>query len=271
MGSRMDKYKNETTAVPKRSDKNQELYKQIYNAYDEFENLVVPSNAREITMSELKKEITSREAYREKKVYDDIADKVVDERPVLKEKKSVPEEDNQVYDIRELLSKAISNQDKTKDNMDKLSSGDYLKKIKVDSRKTNIEQVKEIYEDTLEEEMEEDESLLKTANLSLEILSDLKSDNDQTIVEAPIKESELPDDEKDNDFYSTQFKFSKRDFEKKKDVDKETKDDLEDEDDEEFGNDKSGVKRFIKVLLLVFGILLIVILLLYIFKIFNRV
>ena len=57
MSSRMDKYKNtrETEEyIPTRSDKNKELYKQIYNAYDEFENLVVPSNAREINPSELK-------------------------------------------------------------------------------------------------------------------------------------------------------------------------------------------------------------------------
>ena len=55
MSSRMDKYKNtrETEEyIPTRSDKNKELYKQIYNAYDEFENLVVPSNAREINPSE---------------------------------------------------------------------------------------------------------------------------------------------------------------------------------------------------------------------------
>ena len=271
MGSRMDKYKKDVNDVPKRSDKNQALYKQIYNAYDEFENLVVPSNAREITMSELKKEITSRQAYREKKVYDDIADEVIKDIPVQKETKTV-QEDNQVYDIRELLSKAISNQDETKNNMDKLSSGDYLKKIKVDSRKTNIEQVKEIYEDTLEEELEEDESLLKTANLSLEILSDLKSDNDQTIVEAPIKDSELPDDVKESDFYSSKFKFSKRDFERKKEANIVTnEDDDGDDDDDEFGTEKNGFKRFIKVLLLVFGILLIIILLLYIFKIFNKV
>ena len=267
MGSRMDKYKKETTAVPKRSDKNQELYKQIYNAYDEFENLVVPSNAREISMDELKNEITSRREYHEKKIYDDIASEVTKEVPLPKEKKPV-EEDNQVYDIKELLSKAISNQGDNNSEIDKLSSGDYLKKIKVDSHKTNIEQVKEIYEDTLEDELEEDESLIKTANLSLEILSDLKSDNDQTMVEAPIKSSELPKDVKETDFYSSKFKFSKRDFENK-DVVIERDDD--DEDDDEFGTDKSTFKKFIKVLLLVFGILLIIILLLYIFKFFNRV
>ena len=41
MGSRMDKY-NSTSDIPKRSERNQELYKQIYNAYDEFENFMLP-------------------------------------------------------------------------------------------------------------------------------------------------------------------------------------------------------------------------------------
>ena len=66
---RMDKY-IEHDDIPMRSEKNKELYKQIYNAYDEFENLIVPSNAKEINMSDLKKEITSREEYREKRDYE---------------------------------------------------------------------------------------------------------------------------------------------------------------------------------------------------------
>ena len=37
MSTRMDKYKNDDV-IPTRSDKNKELYRQIYNAYDEFEN-----------------------------------------------------------------------------------------------------------------------------------------------------------------------------------------------------------------------------------------
>jgi len=259
----MDKYKNEKEA-PKRSDKNQELYKQIYNAYDEFENLVVPSNSREITMSELKKEITSRQEYRERKVYDEITNKGKNDTKILKQKErkqTTPE----VYDIKELLDKAVSEKNDKKDDVDTLSNGDYLKKIKIDGYKTNIEQVKEIYEDTLSEEIESDESLLKTANLSLEILSDLKSDNDQTMVEAPIKKSELPKESLDNDFYSSKYKFSKRDFEDKSESLGE-----EDEDDD-YQEDKKGIKRFVKVLLLVFGILLIIILLLYIFNFFNKV
>ena len=73
MGSRMDKYKNvDDTVVPKRSEKNKVLYRQIYNAYDEFENLVVPSNAKEIDIASLKKEITSRDEYKQMKDYTDI-------------------------------------------------------------------------------------------------------------------------------------------------------------------------------------------------------
>ena len=265
MNSRMDKYKNEKE-VPKRSDKNQELYKQIYNAYDEFENLVVPSNSREITMSELKKEITSRQEFREKKVYDDITNKEKNDKVISKQKERI-QTAPEVYDIKELLNKAVSEKNDKKDEVDTLSSGDYLKKIKVDSRKTNIEQVKEIYEDTLNEEIETDESLLKTANLSLEILSDLKSDNDQTMVEAPIKNSELPKESLETDFYSNKYKFSKKDFEDKS----ESLGGEDDEDDDTYEEDRGGFKRFLKVLLLVFGILLIIILLLYIFKFFNRV
>lgn len=262
MGDRMDRYKNENS-VPTRSDKNQELYKQIYNAYDDFENLIIPSNAREITMSELKKEITTRKEYREKKAYDVITDKSDSTRQTKsREKMRVQNNEPQVYDIKELLDRAVSNHDDSKNVEQTLSNREYLKKIRMDNyTKTNIERVKEAYEDSIDDDdIYEDESLLKTANLSLEILSDLKSDNDSTMSAPPIKESELPRDAKDIDFYSSNYKFRKNDFEDK------------DGEDEDFvSEDGKGFKTFIKVLLLVFGILLIIIILLYIFKFFNRV
>ena len=83
MGSRMDKYNNNSD-IPKRSDKNKELYRQIYNAYDEFENLVVPSNAKEIDLSTLKREITSRDEYKKVKDYSDITNnKIVRKEKVI--------------------------------------------------------------------------------------------------------------------------------------------------------------------------------------------
>lgn len=265
MGSRMDKYKKEDL-IPTRSDKNQELYKQVYNAYDEFENLIVPSNAREIDPKDLKKEITSRQDYRKQKELDSITNNT-NNRIVRKEKiQEVQKKENEVYDINELLNKAVEEKKQPELVSNTFSNDDYLKKLKLDNRRTNIEQVKEIYEDIQEETMMEDESLMKTANLSLEILSDLKGDSDKTIVSAPIKDDELPEEDQ-NDFYSNTYKFSKKDFDDKDNF----KNDDEFEEDDEDDNQQSSSKFFFKILMLIFGILLIVLILLYFINYFNRV
>ena len=268
MSSRMDKYKQEKQeeVIPTRSDKNKALYKQIYNAYDEFENLIVPSNAREINPSELKKEITSRQDYRKKKDYNDITNNNQTNNTIIRKEKIIEEQkqEEEIYDINELLNKATSENKKPELIEPTLANEDYLKKLKLDSRRTNIEQVKEMYDDIKEETILEDESLMKTANLSLEILSDLKGDSEKTMVSAPIKDEELPEDAKEMDFYSNTYKFSKKDFE---DKEFETEEDDEDEEVEESSNGKF----FFKILMLIFGILLVVLILIYFIGYFNRV
>ena len=258
MSSRTDRYKS--TELPTRSNKNKDLYKQIYNAYDEFENLIVPSNTREINPKDLNKEITSRQDYHRKKDYDEIVngDKVTIRSEKVEE---VTLEKNEVYDINELLNKAVGDKKSTDNNDDILLNNDYLKKLKLDNSKTNIEQVKELYEDIQEEEEEE---LMKTANLSLEILSDLKGNNDKTMVDAPpIKERELPEENKvNNDFYSSTYKFSKKDFDGEVD-------DFPDEDEEE--EETGNGKFFLKILRLILGLLFVIALLLYFINYFNRV
>ena len=270
MSSRMDKYKRasdvdteEKQEVLTRSDKNKKLYTQIYNAYDEFENLIVPSNAKEITISELKREI---------KMTEDNTEEIESNIESRRDKY----EDEQVFDINELINKAVSEKKDEEEEENTISNGSYLKKLKLDSRKTNIEQVKEMYEDINDEEnvreKEEDEELLKTANLSLEILSDLKSDNDVTRVSAPIKTEELPEEDSEPTFYSSNYKFSKRDFEKDDEEDEDNDEDEEedDDDDDEYEEDSNG-KFFFKVLLLIFGLIMIVMLIIYIISYFNRV
>ena len=262
MSSRMDKYINDDN-IPTRSDKNKELYKQIYNAYDEFENLIVPSNAREISPSELKKEITSRQDYRKQKDLDDITNNT--NNSVIRKEKITQEQkqEEEIYDINELLNKVTNSGNKPELIEPTLSNEDYLKRLKLDNRRTNIEQVKEIYDEIKEESMEEDESLMKTANLSLEILSDLKGDSNKTLVSALIKNDELPDDVKDTDFYSNTYKFSKKDFE-----DKDISEDEEEDDD--YYDDKGSSKFFFKILMLIFGIILIILILVYFINYFNR-
>ncbi len=273
MNSRMDKYKksdfNEED-IPKRSDKHKELYRQIYNAYDEFENLVVPSNSKEIDLNDLDKVINSRSDYHEQKQYEDI---VRTNNNVIKREKAIEKQkkENEVYDIKELLNKAV-NEKKEQDGEVKknMSQEDYLKKLNLDNRKTNASKMKEMYEEMYEEAKEEkmdnDVALLETANLSLEILSDLKGDNEQTCINPPIKEEELPDDLRDEDFYSNKYHFSKSDFE-----DREVLDNLLDISDDYIGKSKNRGKYFLKVLSLIFGILLVIIIIIYIFNYFNRV
>ena len=265
MSSRMEKYNNQVD-IPSRSHKNKELYKQIYNAYDEFENLIVPSNAREINPQDLRKEIISRQEYKKQKDYDIVNNTtnntVIRKEKILEEQK----QEDDIYDINELLIKAKAEKKKPDLIEPSLANEDYLKKLKLDNRRTNIEQVKEMYDDIREEASDEDEALMKTANLSLEILSDLKGDSEKTMVSAPIKNEELPDNNKDNDFYSNTYKFSKRDFEGHDFEEPE-----DEEDDEEESYEEGNGKFFFKILLLIFGLLLIGFMLIYFINYFGKV
>ena len=260
MGSRMDKYKNgDDTVVPKRSEKNKELYRQIYNAYDEFENLVVPSNAKEIDIASLKREITSRDEYKKVKDYTEITNnKIVRKELVQEEQKK----ENEIYDINELMKNAVKDI-KKEEFVPTMSTDSYLKKLKLDDKKTNLDAVKEMYEDIKKETEEESEELLRTANLSLDILSDLRGENDDTMIEAPIKEEFISDE--DNQFYSNRYKFSKNDFEDK------DSGNVKLEEDDEFDFQDGNGKFFFKLLLLIFGIAIVVIIAIYLISYFNRV
>ena len=262
MGSRMDKYKNnDDSLVPKRSEKNKELYKQIYNAYDEFENLVVPSNAKEIDLASLKKEITSRDDYKKVKDYSDITNNKIIRKEKIQEEQR---QENEIYDINELMKNAIKD-NKKEDIIPTMSNSIYLKKLKLDDIKTNLDTVKEEFEGIKKETEEESEELLRTANLSLDILSDLRGDNDDTVIEAPIKDEFIPED--NNKFYSNEYKFSKKDFE-----DREVNDNNSDEDDDFYDDEMdSNGNFFFKILLLIFGIAMIVVIAIYLISYFNRV
>lgn len=226
VGNRMDKYNDSNVDnIPKRSDRNKELYRQIYNAYDEFENLVVPSNAKEIDLSTLKREISSRDEYKKIKDYGDITNNKVIRKEIIQEEQK---KENEIYDINELIKNAVKD-----NNIDSVISldekEDYLKKLRLD----DVDLEKEVSED-----IEIDEELIKTANLSLDILSDLKGDNEDTMISAVEK-----DNDDDSQFYSDQYQFDKSDF---------------DNQDEISNENSSDGKIFWKIFLLVFCILLIV-------------
>ena len=296
MSKRMDKYEqiDKKNVIPKRSEKNKELYKQIYNAYDEFENLVVPSNAKEIDINDLKKEISSRDEYRQIKDVEEITNTKITRIDDEISKNEDSKKEEEIYDINELLDKAVSSNKKESTIEPTLSSGDYLKKLKLDRTKTNLEQVKEMYND-MEDDIDNNDELIKTASLSLEILSDLKGTDDNTAVSAvdpdeiddiiasesileKSKDSSEKQDEDDDDFdfYSNNYKFSKKDFDGKKEdiIDKELikKDEDSDyaEEDDDEDDEYEGGHSFLKIFLLVFGILLVVAIVAYLIIYFGK-
>ena len=91
------------------------------------------------------------------------------------------------------------------------------------------------------------------------------------MIEAPIKDEFLP--EENNQFYSSEYKFSKSDFENKKDNGKDIEDnkDIEEEFYDDESSNKGNGKFFFKILLLIFGITLVVVIAIYLISYFNRV
>lgn len=272
----MDKYKEQRDNeenIPTRSDKFKGLYKQVCNAYDEFENLIIPSNSREIDLSDLQREIKNRDDYQKVKEYNDIIS--TNNQVIRKEQaKEKQRQENEIYDIKELLNKAVEEKKKPELIGPTLSNENYLKRLKLDdhdSSKTNLEKVKEMYNEIEEDSKEEDESLLKTANLSLEILSDLKGDKDDTMVNIPIKKDlDENNNQVDAEFFSSTYKFNKKDFDNKKENEKQPTEEESNDDDDDF-SDEGNHKYFFKILMLVFGISLVVIIAIYLFNYFNRV
>lgn len=248
MESRIEKYyKQEYNKDISRSKKNKDLYKNIYNDYGSLENLPIPENTNEIDITKLKKLATSRDEYKKVKEYERITNKTLtdlDPIPIAKEK------EEKIYDINELLEIAKNNNIKITDN-DKIITPqhEYLHKLEGDNYLSNLERKKEIYEKIRKEEIKEQEedrivatklsennqSNQNTASLSLDILSDLKPD-DETSPDIAIKD-EVKENKMENSaiFYSGSYSFSKNDF------------------DDGFGNIKKN-HYFLKTLLLLLGI-----------------
>ena len=208
------------------------------------------------------------------------------------------EKNNALLKMAEILLKnseeILEANKKDLENVSMMSSDSYLKRLKLDDVRTNLDMVKEMYEDIKRETEDESEELLKTANLSLDILSDLRGDNDDTMIHAPIKDEFMPDDDKK--FYSDEFKLSKRDFEDRKLEDnielemddkkiklknkehdsslKKESDELDEDDEDDFYDneiDDGNGKFFLKILLLIFGLILFLVVGIYLLNYFNRI
>ena len=240
MESRMKKYYTEELKEDaQRTKKNAPLYRQIYGAYDEFENLKLPVSDNEIDITDIGTSVTSREEYRKMKEYGSITNKsakiVKEEHP--EEVKTSTEPNNRVYNINEMLASVKGGRPNMDDGVVS-TSANYLHTLQTDEEiKTDLEKVKEMYNKISEEFDKEEEmdrmSDVSTGTLSLELLSDLKSDKDTEVMpgfkddKGPIGDntksssgnSDSSDDRNsgngndlDNTFYGGGYQFNKEDF-----------------------------------------------------------
>ena len=248
METRSNRYKD-INNTKSRVEKNQPLYKMIYTAYDEYENYKIPIDSNEIDLTNIKKNVTSRDEYMRAKHYSDVTNRKVLREDKIEDTKEEPKEE--VYDIKELLDKV--KKDNLSERKTNIQEEKYLDKLHLNKEvKTNLDTIKEMYED-ISLDSEEEEKLSNTANLSLEILSDLKS-NDDTMVTPPMKEE--PDE--DDSFYSDSYNFDKKDF---------YNEDEENDEDEEF-IDEDDNKFSFKILIIIALIVLITIVAIYLIKYF---
>lgn len=232
MESRMKKYYTEELKEDaQRTKKNAPLYRQIYGAYDEFENLKLPVSDNEIDITDIGTSVTSREEYRKMKEYGSITNKnarIVKEDKMEDVKPNI-ESNNRVYNINEMLASVKGNRANMDDKVVN-TSANYLHTLQTDEEiKTDLEKVKEMYNKISEEFDKEEEmdqkSDVSTGTLSLELLSDLKSDKDTEVMpgfgddKSPTGDNNKSSSDNgdrgndlDNTFYEGDYQFNNDDF-----------------------------------------------------------
>ena len=241
MESRMEKYYKEDLSEFNRTKRNEKLYRDISSEISELDNLPIPDNSNEIDINGLREIVSSRDEYRKAK---DLGRTVtLPRREITKE---VPKESGRIYDINVLLENAKNeiNKNAEANKEEPKINTNFLTNLE-DANIPDIPEVDdamELSEEVPKEDKDKKES--NTNSLPLDILVDLKGD-DNTVVTDPIVKEEVTMIKKIKEgetFYSGSFNFSKKDFD-------------EDDDDEKLFEEKSH--NGIKIFFLIFGLLVL--------------
>lgn len=229
---RMDRYNNDDSAS-KRSNKNQDLYKSIYELgkYSNIEGIATIDNSNEVDITKVKNMLKNREDYQKQKEIRNINS--------TNKEVSISEpyerEEEKVYDIRDILNKARIN----KTDNEEYKSLDNI----------NFEILKELKEkNTVEKETQDLKELLDTIShtsqlnklsdqeLGLNMLNELKSEDNTVIgdkesIKVLLEEARKNDDKKllhtdsniDKSFFTSSLNFGKDDFDQIKEITKKKK------------------------------------------------
>ena len=227
MVSRMEKYYKNNSNVKKRSQKNVDLYHNIYSEgeYSNIEGIATIDKNNEIDITKLKNTINNRETYKKQKEYRKLR-KTEEEKPITTN--DFVEKEVKNYDIRDILTKAkdkmpVSDSPRSLDN----TNYNILKNLKLNNDKDKSEKYKDYEEDELKElintitntsmlnEMNDKELGLNMLNLDdtndrLEASKSVKQLLDQA---RKYQENDKTNTKMDNSFFTSSLNFSKEDFE----------------------------------------------------------
>lgn len=230
MASRMERYYNDASAEGRRSKKNKDLYRTIYEgaAYTNIEGIATMEKTNEIDITKIKEMLKSREDYKKQKEYRKLMYKELEPKP---EPTPNPEDEafdiHRNYDIRDVLTKAKEeNPEEIKNDYHSLNNTQYniLKNLRMK------EKVKK--EDYIDEEDPDIKKLINTITntsmlnkledkeLSLDLLDELKSDTITSVSTLPSIHEIMDEEEKeptgemelDKSFFTSAYSFNDDDF-----------------------------------------------------------
>ena len=248
MPSRMEKYYQTKSNVPRRTSKNQSLYNDIYSNNDYDVDKI--SNANEISPEKLN-EILNQSKKSQKRIERNYVS--VDDTDLDDEKK---------YDINEVLAKAKSQSINNNYNYDKLKIERETLLKKIENYKASKQEQDESLNDLLNTIASTKMlSNINDKDLSLDLLNDLKSNNDNTVVggissidkvlnDVPKKNISVDEDGIDKSFYTSSMNFNEDDF-------------------DELNSLKKSVKKnnlLIKILVIALSLIALIVLVLIIFS-----
>ena len=208
MSSRMERYYKFNENSKKRSQKNQDLYRNIYDLgeYSNIEGIAEIDKNNEVDITKIKKMLKNREEYSRQKEYRKLIPKSEQEE-VKQTEEFTLEDDDRSYDITKILNKAKSENEE--DN----------KYLRLDNTNYNILKELKIKNEVSEEDDENLKDMINTITntsmlnklgdkeLSLKLLEDfegetkLKLNNTNTTTTL------------DKSFYTAGMKLKKEDFE----------------------------------------------------------
>ena len=229
---RMERY-NQDSTTNRRSNKNQDLYKNIYELgeYSNIEGIATIDKSNEVDITKVKNMLKNREEYQRQK---DIKKFTSSEVEIPTYEVFEPDSDK-VYDIRDILNKAkINKLDKEEHkSLDSLNF-EILKELK-EKHDTKIDKdnVHELM-DTIAHTSKLNK--LSDKELGLDMFDDLKSDDnttveDRTSIRALLEEAKKNDESKlastdtniDKSFYTSSLNFGNKDYEQIKELNKSVK------------------------------------------------